>query len=142
MDLETVHTSCNNAKTILIVAKVKDSDQLVGGFIPIRLRKPKDSVVGNRKSNSFSSTKESFIFFFTNCNDVKTGKFAYVTETKYAINYNDKCEIGFGRGHDLECKSDGNWTSTPTSYPSIGIPAVFKISQFEIFEVIRFFNGE
>ncbi|CAG8656159.1 7587_t:CDS:2, partial [Funneliformis mosseae] len=62
--------------------------------------------------------------------------------SSYAIHYNDRCEIGFGSGHDLNCKSDGNWTSVPTYYPSIGIPAVFKISQYEIFEVVRFFNGK
>ena len=94
------------------------------------------------KVSNYFSTKDSFIFYFTNCNDVKTGKFVYVTEKKDAIHYNDRCEIGFGSGHDLNCKSDGNWTSVPTSYPSIGIPAVFKISQYEIFEVVRFFNGK
>ncbi|CAG8751088.1 16538_t:CDS:1, partial [Funneliformis caledonium] len=110
--------------SILIVAQLKDSEQLVGGFNPTSFK----------ECNPYKDTQNSFVFYYTNKDDSKTARVSYVEQKEYAIYYNEE-EPGFGRGPDLLCKNSGVWTSNPESYPSIGIPKRFEIQSYEIFTV-------
>ena len=43
----------------------------------------------------------------------------------------------FGGGNDLLCSNNGDWSSNPSSYPRIGIPAYFKVEDYEVFQVVK-----
>ncbi|RIA97538.1 hypothetical protein C1645_813953 [Glomus cerebriforme] len=127
MNLPIFHSLCSRIKTTLIVAKIKNSDKVIGGYNPI----------GFNSQNSYRSTRNSFIFFFKDKDDIKTGKCGYVSRPEKAIYCNEDLEPAFGMGPDLLCKENGTWTSNPSSYPSIGIPRSFEISHYEVFHIIK-----
>ncbi|CAB4397394.1 unnamed protein product [Rhizophagus irregularis] len=120
-------SALSRAKATLIVARIKDSDKLVGGYNP--------NGFSRQKSNKFA--RDSFLFYFGDKDEVKSGRCGYVSQPENAIYYNERLEPAFGNGPDLLCKNDGNWTSKPTSYPSIGIPSNFEILHYEAFQVIK-----
>ncbi|GBC02016.1 hypothetical protein RclHR1_04410009 [Rhizophagus clarus] len=127
LNSQVIKSVFNKVKATLIVARIKNSNRLVGGYNPN----------GFNEQNSSRFTRDSFLFTFKDKNEVKSGRCGYVNQPESAVYYNEKLEPVFGIGPDLSCKNDGNWTSNPSSYPSIGIPGNFKILHYEVFRVIK-----
>ncbi|RIA81117.1 hypothetical protein C1645_791212 [Glomus cerebriforme] len=57
------HVKCNDQGATIVVAKIKETDRVVGGYNPLDWK-------GNRGSKC---TPDSFIFSFENYNDINTG---------------------------------------------------------------------
>ncbi|GBC03009.1 hypothetical protein RclHR1_04930006 [Rhizophagus clarus] len=128
------HARCDNKGATLIVAKVTNSERIVGGYNPHQW----DS------SNTWKSTMDSFIYLFTDKNDIKTAKVSYSNGNQYSIRNLSEHGPAFGGGCDLYFNKDGNWHSGNNSYdyynsyPKIdGIPARFKVDDYEVFQVIK-----
>ncbi|KAF0508118.1 kelch-like protein 17 [Gigaspora margarita] len=61
-----------------------------------------------------------------------------VTESNHAVYCNNGYCPLFGRGNDLYANNNSNnWQHYSTSYPSIGIPSSFTISDYEVFQVVK-----
>jgi len=93
-EMDWIHQKCDDINKTLVVAKIQDSEQIVGGYNPHNW----NELVAKRSS-------ESFIFNFHNRNDVNTAKLSYVvTETSceydHAI-YCGRCQLPAFGSNDL-----------------------------------------
>ncbi|GBC03004.1 hypothetical protein RclHR1_04930001 [Rhizophagus clarus] len=123
----TFHAKCDNKGATIVVAKIANSEQIVGGYNPFQW----DS------SNKDKSTIDSFICFFADKNNIVTAKVGYSNGVNSIKNFSAHGPT-FGSGCDLVCNSNGNWYSSNGSYPKIdGIPQCFKIVDYEVFQVIK-----
>jgi hypothetical protein len=131
--VEEFHEKCDNKGPTIVIAKVENSEQIVGGYNPLQWD----------LSNNYKSTKNSFIFSFTN-----KAKVGYINDDHfaYSVYCNQKCGPTFGRGHDLFHSERTTWRSYVTSYPEIDIPNPnvndwlyneFNVEDYEVFQVIK-----
>ncbi|RIA82620.1 hypothetical protein C1645_809559 [Glomus cerebriforme] len=126
------HEKCDNKGATITVAKITNSEQIIGGYNPLQW----DS------SGSWKSTTDSFIFSFTNRTNLQSAKVGYSNGNAYSI-YCDTYGPAFGYSHELWCQNNGIWYSTNypnyQSYPKIDIPVNVNISvdDYEVFQVIR-----
>ena len=83
------------------------------------------------------STKDSFIFSFTDRNNFQTAKVSYPNDGKHQSSIYCHSSYGpiFGGGNDLLCYNDGNWISYPLTYPKIDIPTRFNVNDYEVFQI-------
>ncbi|RGB35319.1 hypothetical protein C1646_759490 [Rhizophagus diaphanus] len=122
------HTKCDNKGATIVVVKVTNSEQIVGGYNPLFW----DS------SNSVKNTKDSFIFSFADENSLQWANVVYSETGTKSI----QCISTYGPifGIDL-CINYGNtyntWTSSVSSYPTLYLPNSFKADDYEVFQVIK-----
>ncbi|RGB38438.1 hypothetical protein C1646_812616 [Rhizophagus diaphanus] len=153
------HEKCDNKGATIVVIKITNSEQIVGGYNPLFW----DS------SNTFISTCDSFLFSFTNNynhksakllfsllnkDNLQSAKVGYSNGDSFSISCDPDYGPAFGGGNDLCFSSgtyynntfggggylDGRWYSNinvNSSYPNIGIPVNFKADDFEVFQVIK-----
>ncbi|EXX73781.1 hypothetical protein RirG_057280 [Rhizophagus irregularis DAOM 197198w] len=125
------HTKCDNKGATVVVVKISNSEQIVGGYNPLFL----DS------SNSCKSTKDSFIFSFADKNNLKSANVVYSKTGDKSI----QCNSSFGPifGVDLYIhygdtyNTCNTWTSDVYSYPTLNLPNSFKADDYEVFQVIK-----
>ncbi|EXX73782.1 hypothetical protein GLOIN_2v1789120 [Rhizophagus irregularis DAOM 181602=DAOM 197198] len=134
-DGNAFHYRCDNKGATIIIAKIKDSKQLVGGYNPL-----------DWKGRNSKSTTDSFIFLFDDHKDVNSGKIGRVIHTKHAIRcYNNWGPIfgaynSLAMSNNLAMNQNGEWSSIPpipSSYPDLNIPNKFEIDDYEVFQVIK-----
>ncbi|CAG8790752.1 23917_t:CDS:1, partial [Gigaspora rosea] len=102
-----------------------NSNMLVGGYNPLDWN-------GNV---GWKNTTDSFIFSLRDLNNLQSAKLGRVTESNHAVYCNNGYCPLFGRGNDLYANNNSNnWQHCSTSYPSIGIPSSFTISDYEVFQ--------
>ncbi|RIA89080.1 hypothetical protein C1645_825392, partial [Glomus cerebriforme] len=113
----------------IVVVKIKNSEQIVGGYNPFFW----DS------SNTNKSTKDSFIFSFTDKNDPQSAKVVHSLGDQYSI----QCLSGHGPvfSSDLHKNySNSNneyWQSWVGSYPTLNLPSEIYVDDYEVFQVIK-----
>ncbi|KAF0412820.1 btb/poz domain-containing protein 19-like [Gigaspora margarita] len=119
------HQKCDNKKSTIVIAKISNSNMLIGGYNPLYW-----------SGNGYKSTTNSFIFSFNDFNDPQSAKLGRVTNSEYAV----YCHNNFGPsfGHDL-CvpNNSNNWQYHKTSYPNIEVPNSFTISEYEVFQIVK-----
>jgi hypothetical protein len=125
------HEKCDNKGPTVVIAKFTKSEQIVGGYNPLDWK----PVINN--NNSYKSTENSFIFSFTDRNNLKTAIVSYPNHNYHRSVY---CDIDyrptFGGGFDLYCSSNGAWERYPHTY-IIDLPLDFNASDYEVFQVIK-----
>ncbi|GBC08562.1 hypothetical protein RclHR1_08210007 [Rhizophagus clarus] len=125
------HNKCDNKGATLLVIKISNSEQIVGGYNPLIW----DS------SNTWKSTYDSFLFSFTNKNNLQSAKVGYSNADQYSIGCDSRNGAKFGGNSDLFYNNNGMWygytNTTTNSYPNIGIPTNFKADDYEVFQVIE-----
>jgi len=124
---KTFHHKCDHVTKTLVIAKVQNTDQIVGGFNPVHWR----------GENEYKNSKCSFIFNITNKNDINTAKLSYANGNgKKAIYcYPDYLPV-FGYGYDLKFDTDGGIFSDSSTYDKIDIVNKSKFDELEVFEII------
>ncbi|GBB93014.1 hypothetical protein RclHR1_00210010 [Rhizophagus clarus] len=129
-DGNSFHDKCDHKKETITIAKIKDSNKLVGGYNPL-----------GWEGNDFKNTSDSFIFLFDDYKDINTGKIGRVIETQSAIRCIQKWGPLFGIinncSNDIMMTPNGEWSSYPNSYPDINIPRNFKIDDYEVFQILK-----
>ena len=144
------HEKCDNEGATIIVAKIKDSNQIVGGYNPL-----------DWNGNGYKNTPDSFIFHFNDRKNINTGTISRVKYPQHAIQCRSNSGPIFGidvkasgnqlfkksasatSGGSLMMKPDGKWraisysNSNNSSYPDIGIPIEFETDDYEVFQVIK-----
>src|SRR5581483_8389386 len=103
------HQKCNNKGATVVVAKVKNSEKIIGGYNPLFW----DS------SNTYKSTNDSFIFSFTDGNNFQSAKVGYCNNNQCAVHCYSSYGPTFGSGHDLICYDNGRWAGNSSSYPKV-----------------------
>ncbi|CAB4377852.1 unnamed protein product [Rhizophagus irregularis] len=131
------HVECDNKGATIVVAKITNSERIVGGYNPLQW----DS------SNTWKATIDSFIYLFTDRNDIETANVGYSNGNQYSIRNLSDHGPAFGGGCDLYFNNDGNWHSGNisydynNSYPKIeGIPVRFKVDDYEVFQIINLYS--
>jgi hypothetical protein len=131
------HTKCDNKGATIVVAKIANSEQIVGGYNPLQWE----------SNGSWMSTFDSFMYFFADRMSIITAKVSYSNGNQYSIgNYLTYAPI-FGGGWDLYYHGNGIWYSNKfpnSSYPNIdGMPkrenyvSKFNVDDYEVFQVIK-----
>ncbi|EXX53296.1 BTB/POZ domain-containing protein [Rhizophagus irregularis DAOM 181602=DAOM 197198] len=126
------HEKCDNKGPTIVIAKIANSEKIVGGYNPLDWK----PILNN--DNYYKSTNDSFIFSFTDRNNLQTSKVSYPKKDcqLYSINsYSDYGPI-FGAGHDLWCHNNGIWTCSSHTY-SIDLPYTFNANDYEVFQIIE-----
>ncbi|GBB93006.1 hypothetical protein RclHR1_00210002 [Rhizophagus clarus] len=123
------HTKCDNKGATIAIVKIKNSEQIVGGYNPLHWD----------LSYRYKSTNESFIFSFTNKNDLQTAKMVYSSGDQHSIYCGPIHGPSFGSGLYVNYNNNPNvWCSTHTScYSSINLPKSMSVDNYEVFQVIR-----
>ncbi|EXX57222.1 hypothetical protein RirG_209140 [Rhizophagus irregularis DAOM 197198w] len=126
---EAFHEKCDNKGAPLVIVKITNSNQIVGGYNPLSWD----------TSNTWKSTYDSFIFSFTNRDDLQSANFGYSNGVNSIGCYGINGPV-FGEGSDLAFYG-GTWFShinNNNCYPKIDIQTGgFKADDYEIFQVIK-----
>jgi hypothetical protein len=124
------HEKCDNKGATIVIVKIANSEQIVGGYSPL-----------DWDGNSiWKSTNKSFVFSFTDRNNLQSAKVGYCNNNQSAMYCNSGYGPTFGSGRDLHCQNNGVWYSNnPHSYPKVdGIPYKnFYVEDYEVFQVIK-----
>ncbi|GBC02014.1 hypothetical protein RclHR1_04410007 [Rhizophagus clarus] len=129
IDTLQFHNKCNDKGATIVIAKVKGTDRIVGGYNPLMW----DS------SNSTKSTTDSFIFSFTDKKDISTAIIGRVNYAKYAIYCYRDHGPAFGPGYDLYYNNlYRKWHCSQEYYYPIYLPFTeFVSDDYEVFQVIK-----
>ena len=125
---EAFHKKCDNKGATIVIIKIKDSKQIIGGYNPFEWDSSRD----------YKTTTDSFLFSFIDKRDIKTAKVGY-SDGKYSIG----CYPSYGPifGGDFSCKDDGTtwkFDNSFHSYFNVGIPTgIIKVDDYEVFQVIK-----
>ncbi|CAJ0633205.1 3955_t:CDS:1 [Entrophospora sp. SA101] len=124
---DTFHSECDHVTRTLVIAKIQNTDQIIGGFNPMNWR----------GENGYKNSSNSFIFNITNKNGINTAKLSYANGNgKNAIHcYPDYLPV-FGYGYDLKFNTNESISSSPMTYDKIGIINNSKFDELEVFEII------
>ncbi len=124
------HSNCDDKGATIVVAKIKDKNQIVGGYNPL-----------DWNGDGDKTTCDSFIFSFKDPRDISTGEIGRVIETQHAIRCFDNCGPLFGKfsnySNDLTIYDENRCSSISSSYPNLNIPRSFTIHDYEVFQVVK-----
>ncbi|EXX71463.1 hypothetical protein RirG_078310 [Rhizophagus irregularis DAOM 197198w] len=125
------HTKCDNKGVTIVIVKITNSEQIVGGYNPLYW----DS------RNAWESTYDSLLFSFIDKNDLQNAKVSYSNDNQYSIRNCPSVSPAFGGSIDLffnnnEWCSNSIQNSSVSSYPEVGMPARFKADDFEVFQIV------
>ncbi|RGB38003.1 hypothetical protein C1646_756248 [Rhizophagus diaphanus] len=130
-DPKTFHNKCDNKGANIIVIKIKNSDQIVGGYNPLDWNR-----------FGWKNTSDSFIFSFNDYKNINTGKIGRINNNKFRGAVISDPEWGpiFGKYKkgrcDLCMNQNGEWCSYPNTYSNVNIPKnYFDIDDYEVFQV-------
>jgi hypothetical protein len=128
------HEICDNQSHTITIIKVKDSNEILGGYNPI---------AWNYSGSKYGYTKNSFIFSFKNGEDIEDYILSRVKGTIFAI-YND---INFGPTfgfNDLKLSGEEsknfyyNMSDCSVYEKQIReISDAFSVEEYEIFQIIK-----
>ncbi|UZO02471.1 uncharacterized protein OCT59_020951 [Rhizophagus irregularis] len=96
------HERCDNRSCTITIIKVKDNNQILGGYNPIKWK----------SGRGYGATKDSFIFSFEDGDDINKHILSRVTNENYAIFNDHSYGPSFGssdlilRGNSVHCIKD------------------------------------
>ncbi|EXX56983.1 hypothetical protein GLOIN_2v1769254 [Rhizophagus irregularis DAOM 181602=DAOM 197198] len=122
---ESFHKKCDNKGATLVIVKIANSKQIVGGYNPLSWD----------NSSGWKSNYDSFIFSFTDRNDLRSAKVCYSHGDAKSIGCHSDKGPTFGWNLNVY---KGTWYNDQTnSYTNIGIPGKFDADDYEVFKVIK-----
>jgi hypothetical protein len=126
IDTKSFHRNCDDKGATIWVAKIKDSTQLIGGYNPL-----------DWNGSGWRTTADSFLFNFPNREDIFTSKVSYVNLQDRAVWCRNDHGPTMG---NLHCNNN-NWYYSNydygNRYSKIGIPKIFNVEDYEVFQVIK-----
>ncbi|CAB4393427.1 unnamed protein product [Rhizophagus irregularis] len=121
------HAKCDNKGATVVIVKIRNLDQIVGGYNPLFW----DS------SKTDKSTKNSFLFKFTDKNNLLSANVVYSKGDQYSV----RCYVSsgpfFGFGDLYVNYYPGVWYSYIHSYPTLNLPSSFSADDYKVFQVIK-----
>ncbi|GES83699.1 carbohydrate-binding module family 13 protein [Rhizophagus clarus] len=124
---ENFHNFCDNQPGTVTIVKLKDSDEILGGYNPLEWK----------SCEGYRSTKDSFIFSFKNGYDIENHILSRVKDEAKAI-YNGNFGPSFGCG-DLHVSNlyELKIRSVKSSYEKSIAEEGIDIEEYEVFKVVR-----
>ncbi|GBC06516.1 hypothetical protein RclHR1_00690006 [Rhizophagus clarus] len=123
---EKFHEICDNQSNTVSIIKVKNSDEILGGYNPIEW-----------KSSGYGVTKDSFIFSFTNKENVSSHIISRVKYEKNALNFSPNLGPSFGIGDISICKFNRNCCKRRSYEENIReTKGRFSTEEYEVFQAI------
>ena len=123
------HEKCDNKGATVVVAKIQNSEKIVGGYNPLFWD----------LSNNYKSTNDSFIFSFTDRNNLQSAKVGYCNNNRDVVGCYPNYGPLFGAGNDLRFYN-GDWRGKPQSYPKVDDIQNgndFNVDDYEVFQVVK-----
>ncbi|GBB88676.1 hypothetical protein RclHR1_15230001 [Rhizophagus clarus] len=123
------HEICDNQPHTITIVKVKDSNEILGGYNPIMWKS--DRIFGN--------TKDSFIFSFDNEENIENYILSRVIREAYATRNNPRIGPSFGDS-DLELFGNncGRCNYSACYDKAIGKTTKnFSVEEYEIFQIMK-----
>ena len=124
-DAYLFYERCDNKNATIVIAKIKGTNQIVGGFNPL-----------DWNGSGYKNTEDSFIFLFENYIDINTGKIGRAIEIGCDSAYGSVFGWYISDSSDL-MYSDDEWSSSTNSYTNLNIPKKFEVDDCEVFQVIK-----
>ncbi|RGB30656.1 hypothetical protein C1646_710920 [Rhizophagus diaphanus] len=122
---ESFHNKCDNKGATLVIVKIANSNQIVGGYNPLSWD----------NSSGWKSNYDSFIFSFTDRNNLHSAKVCYSHGDAESIGCHSDKGPTFGWNLNVY---KGTWYSDrKNSYTNIGIPGKFNADDYEVFGVTK-----
>ncbi|GBC03054.1 hypothetical protein RclHR1_04970008 [Rhizophagus clarus] len=131
------HELCDDKLCTVTFVKIKETEEIVGGYNPLEWRSASDS--------SFIRTKDSFIFSFKNKNDFKNPILSHIINRYCALFYSKM--VGPMFGSDLEIGVKGGNYSTEYNFCRSrklhyekkirNTDDCFLIEDYEVFQIIK-----
>jgi hypothetical protein len=136
---EKFHEICDNKSRTVTVIKVKGSDEILGGYNPIKW----ESRSAIRKGE-YSKTKDSFIFSFNSKKDIKNHILSRVVNEEYAIDNFLSYGPSFGH-YDLRLRGNVSSFDNCVNYcikesyekKIRKTEDYFSIEEYEVFQIIN-----
>ncbi|RHZ84863.1 hypothetical protein Glove_74g217 [Diversispora epigaea] len=136
-DVKTIYEICDKVSNTVIVLKVKDTGEILGGYIPCEL---------DKNQNKWIYSQDSFAFSLKTTN-LKNSILSRVKNFNNAIaNYPKSSQLYFGYTLCLEgnlktyktCYCDSDWYDMPIrSKGHIDSNNRFNVEEYEVFEVSK-----
>ncbi|CAG8465008.1 1268_t:CDS:1 [Dentiscutata heterogama] len=129
---EKFHKKCDNKGATIVVAKISNSNKLVGGYNPLDWK----------GDNEWKQTTDSFLFRFELDSCRMKAKVSRISNhaSGFAICCNSD-EPSFGEGPDLHFSDSINILKSKTKfYSKILSVSSLKFSYYEVFQVVRSFT--
>jgi hypothetical protein len=127
---------CDNKSHTVTIIKVKNSDEILGGYNPIMWK-------SGEYGGEYSKTKDSFIFSFNSKKDIKNHILSRVVDEEYAIDNYYSYGPSFGYD-DLKLCGSGRSFDNCINYCRIGsygkqikTDDYFSIEEYEVFQIIN-----
>jgi hypothetical protein len=130
------HEICDNKSRTVTVIKVKNNDEILGGYNPINWESRRSDIFGSE----YSKTKDSFIFSFNNKKDVKNYILSRVVDEKYAIDNYFSYGPSFGykdlKLYGSESPLENCCKITSYEKQIRETETKFSIEEYEVFQII------
>uniref|UniRef100_U9ULV3 TLDc domain-containing protein n=2 Tax=Rhizophagus irregularis TaxID=588596 RepID=U9ULV3_RHIID len=122
------HEICDYQSHTISIIKVKDSNEILGGYNPIIWK----------SDNTNGTTKDSFIFSFKNKEKIEENILSRVKDENFAICNNPNFGPVFG-GHELILCTDNHngMMQFPAYYELIREIGNFFVEEFEVFQIMK-----
>ncbi|CAG8562305.1 155_t:CDS:2, partial [Gigaspora rosea] len=122
------HEKCDQKGATIVVAKIQNSNQLVGGYTPVDW-----DTSGQNKSST-----DSFIFSLSDLTNLSNANLGRISSSyySYAIYCDKSCGPYFGNGN-LHFNRNCINVSDNGYYSNVGIPNGSQIEDYEVFQVIK-----
>jgi hypothetical protein len=133
---EIFHKLCDNIPHTVTFIKVKETEEIIGGYNPL--------VWESHKDGKWGKTKDSFIFSFKNKNNFKDPILSHVKDTNHALYFHD----GYGPTFDgdlliyvKEKDGDKEYNSHNCKHDSyekkIRDVEKFSMEDYEVFQIVK-----
>ncbi|CAG8494302.1 18884_t:CDS:2 [Gigaspora rosea] len=128
------HNLCDNKGPILIISKIRQNGQIIGGYCPIDLKPG----LNPRHNESWLASQDSFVF----CLNINSNFncIARVSDNQKAIYYNPNTCIGFGiqdmmllSNNQIRSLSDSSYGNIKNVLPR----GTHNLEDYEVFQVIK-----
>jgi hypothetical protein len=131
------HTLCDNIPNTVTFIKIKDTDEIIGGYNPL---------IWKDSRGKYGKTKDSFIFSFKSKDNFDNSAIlSRVEEPDKAISYHVECGPTFSidifigvEGDDCSRDYDFNWCKQQSYRERIrNTEKRFSIEDYEVFQIIK-----
>ncbi|GES89061.1 BTB/POZ protein [Rhizophagus clarus] len=129
------HELCDNKGPTIMISKLKENDQLIGGYNPLSWQPYSDY---KNDIGTWQHTPDSFLFSFTKNEEINSviARVTNNSDNNYAVSYSSECGPAFGFGWDLIIRHNRLNYCGGSSYP--GMDSMnSNLEDYEIFQIIK-----
>ncbi|EXX77710.1 uncharacterized protein OCT59_027260 [Rhizophagus irregularis] len=128
------HEICDNQPHTLTIIKLKDSNEILGGYNPIAWESGEYNEICE---DSYRSTKDSLLFSFKNSDNIESYILSRVKNKEFAALNHRNFGPSFGDGDLILLEDYGNCTNSDYEKHIRVTTDDFTVEEYEVFQIIR-----